>query len=244
MLFLVNSYLLQLLGWAELHRNVKNWQISRLSYMCKSSNFYASHSTWPKNIWWKLWLNVFSDSYPIWTDSGVSDIEQTPCWSELQRSEQERACRTDTHRELMRISCWEDGSPWRPDVGILAGEQRGCAVALLTPHSKRSCLCGSCYWVWKTCRVLSECLLQALTLFLCLVEATKCPEFVVVVQQSPPHVQLSSGRGWWKERFLINHFDSKFTLPAYYVMFFSFCHFHFNLAVDNTVCLGFVSVKF
>lgn len=70
------------------------------------------------------------DSYPILTDSGVSDIEQTPCWSELLRREQGRACRTDTHRALMRTSCWEDGSPWRPDVGLLAGVQRRCVFTL------------------------------------------------------------------------------------------------------------------
>lgn len=72
-----------------------------------------------------------SDAYPILTDSGVSDIEQTPCWSELLKSKQERACRTDTHHSLMRTSCWEDGSPWRPDVGILAGVQRRCVLPLV-----------------------------------------------------------------------------------------------------------------
>lgn len=78
------------------------------------------------------------DSYPILTDSGVSDIEQTPCWSELSRSKQGRACRTDPHRALMRTSCWEDGSLWRPDVGIQAGVQRRCVFAPQAPCQGRA----------------------------------------------------------------------------------------------------------
>lgn len=64
----------------------------------------ASHQTFmPVN---EAGLKTFSKSYHIQADSWLSDIEQTPCWSEHPTSRQGR-CRIDTHRSLMRTSCWE-----------------------------------------------------------------------------------------------------------------------------------------
>lgn len=100
----------------------------------------ASHQTFTqvnqadlKTFLWNYERMCFPSSLthtPSWQTLGFQDIEQAPCRSELLG----RACRTDTHRLLMRTSCWDGGSPWRPDVGFLAGEQRRCASAPRAPR--------------------------------------------------------------------------------------------------------------
>lgn len=104
--------------------------------MCKSSNLYATYSTWPENISRRiLGEHVFfqADSFSILTSSGVSHIEQTPCWSELPRSQgeslQSRHPRWVHAYVLLRE--WVALETRRRDPS--RGVRRRCLLAVLDP---------------------------------------------------------------------------------------------------------------